>query len=59
MAQAEHTVGEPAATTANRTLVRTLILAAAVLFLVALGLWARYGSAIFLETMANAWAYCF
>lgn len=56
--EAEHAdAGNPAS--GNRALIRTLALAGAALFALALGLWAQYGTAIFMETMANAWAYCF
>lgn len=39
--------------------VRIALVGLAVLGVLALGLWSRYGSAVFLETMATAWAYCF
>lgn len=43
----------------ERRLARVIAVGFAALFALALVLWARYGSAVFMETMATAWAYCF
>jgi len=42
-----------------RGVARYALIGIGLLALLAVGLWARYGSVVFLETMANAWAYCF
>lgn len=44
---------------ANRTIVRAALIGGVVLAGLAVALWARYGGVVFMETMANAWAYCF
>lgn len=43
----------------GRNVARLVIIGFGALFALAVVLWARYGSAVFMETMANAWAYCF
>jgi hypothetical protein len=51
--------GQDTAPQEGRRITRLMLGGLAGLFVLALVLWARYGSAVFLETMANAWAYCF
>ena len=56
---AGHLDSEPATAPANRTFLRVLAFGGVSLVALAIGLWSRYGTVVFMETMANAWAYCF
>lgn len=43
----------------SRLFFRLMVLGGVALAGLALALWARYGTVVFMETMASAWAYCF
>lgn len=59
MAASDQIRADDAEKAQTRALLKGVGVGAVVLVGLAVGLWARYGTAVFLDTMATAWAYCF